>query len=103
MTVLFLVSTNLATWAATRRALRSSAWVVDSAIVSALPPLAFPTPFRRRFAVRGHFAFRTTSLRTIATWGAFKAQETNEYSNPRYLEFWDRQIEDLRKAGMPED
>ena len=35
--------------------------------------------------------------------GAFKAQETNEYSNSRYLEFWDRQIEDLRKAGMPED
>ena len=35
--------------------------------------------------------------------GAFKAQETNEYINPRYLEFWDRQIEDLRKAGMPED
>jgi hypothetical protein len=34
---------------------------------------------------------------------AFKARETNEYSYPRYLEFWDRQIEDLRKARMPED
>ena len=72
------------------------------------PPAALGSPFLRHLGGGpcrgpGHFAFRATSLRTIATWGAFKAQETNEYINPRYLEFWDKQIEDLRKAGMPED
>ncbi len=31
------------------------------------------------------------------------AQPTNQHSDPRALEAWDRQIEALRKAGMPEE
>jgi hypothetical protein len=33
----------------------------------------------------------------------FKAQLTNQHSDPRSLEAWDREIEALRKAGMPEE
>jgi hypothetical protein len=40
--------------------------------------------------------------RTIAVWKAYKSQLTNPHSDPRYLELWDRLVEGLRKAGMPE-
>jgi adenylate cyclase len=39
---------------------------------------------------------------TIAAWKAYKAVFVNEHSAPRYVEFWDRAIEGLRKAGMAE-
>ena len=32
-----------------------------------------------------------------------KAQKTNADSDPRVLEFWDRLIEGLLKAGLPEE
>jgi hypothetical protein len=34
-----------------------------------------------------------------------KAQNyaVNEHSDPRLLDFWDRMIEGLRKAGLPEE
>ena len=32
-----------------------------------------------------------------------KAQFTNPQTDPRYLDYWDRQIEGLRKAGLPEE
>ncbi len=41
--------------------------------------------------------------RTIAAWKAVKAQKTSSDSDPRVLEFWDRLIEGLRKAGLPEE
>jgi hypothetical protein len=40
--------------------------------------------------------------RRRSAWKAYKAAFTNEHSDPRYVEFWDRVIEGLRKAGMPE-
>jgi hypothetical protein len=71
----------------------------------AAPWLAFPAPFRRRSMSRSGVTSRSALPHSGPSrlGVAFKAKETNEYSNPRYLEFWDRQIEDLRKARMPED
>ena len=34
---------------------------------------------------------------------AFKAELTDPETDPQYLESWDRTIEGLRKAGMPEE
>jgi hypothetical protein len=31
-----------------------------------------------------------------------KVQYVDESADPRYLEYWDRLIEGLRKAGLPE-
>jgi len=42
-------------------------------------------------------------LRTIAAWKAYQAQFTNANSDPRVLDTHDRQIEGLRKAGLPEE
>ena len=30
-----------------------------------------------------------------------RTQVVNEHTDPRYVEYWDRLIEGLRKAGMP--
>ena len=54
-------------------------------------------------ALQRYLALPDKDLRTIAAWKAFKAQLTNQHSDPRSLEAWDRQIEALRKAGMPEN
>jgi hypothetical protein len=32
-----------------------------------------------------------------------RAQYVNERTDPRYVEYWDRLFEGLRKAGMPEE
>ena len=42
-------------------------------------------------------------LRTIASWKAYKDQTTNPQSDPRWFGYWERVIEGLRKAGMPEE
>ena len=43
-----------------------------------------------------------TGLKTLAAFTALKARFTREHPNPRYLEHWNRKIEGLRKAGLPE-
>lgn len=45
---------------------------------------------------------QSSGQRTIAAWNAYKAQTTGPQSDPRMIEMWDRMIEGLRKAGMPE-
>jgi tetratricopeptide (TPR) repeat protein len=42
-------------------------------------------------------------MRTIAAWKAYKALVTSEHTDPSYLDYWDRLIEGMRKAGMPEE
>ena len=42
-------------------------------------------------------------LRTIAAWKTYQAQRTGPHSDPAVLDFFDRRIEGLRKAGMPEE
>ena len=56
-----------------------------------------------REALQRYLALPDTGLKTIAAWKVFKAQLTNQHSDPRSLEAWDRQIDALRKAGMPEN
>ena len=34
---------------------------------------------------------------------ARRAQYVDESTDPRYLEYWDRQMDGLRNAGMPEE
>ena len=54
-------------------------------------------------ALQRYLALPPPGARTIAAWKAYRAQYTNPQSDPRYLEMWDRMIEGLRKAGMPEE
>jgi adenylate cyclase len=49
-------------------------------------------------ALQRYLALPPPGARTIAAWKA----DPNLQSDPRYLDMWDRMIEGLRKAGMPE-
>jgi adenylate cyclase len=55
-----------------------------------------------RESLQRYLALPPVGPRTIAAWKAFEAQFTNPQTDPRYLDYWDRVIEGLRKAGMPE-
>ena len=50
-------------------------------------------------ALQRFLALPLARVRTIATFKTFFAG----FSDPRVLEGWDRTIEGLRKAGMPEE
>jgi adenylate cyclase len=54
-------------------------------------------------ALKRYLALPATSLKTIAAWKAYRAQTTNQRSDPRILESDDRTVEGLRKAGMAEE
>jgi adenylate cyclase len=41
--------------------------------------------------------------RTIAAQKSIKAKDTSAHTDPRYLDAWERHIEGLRKAGLPEE
>ena len=56
-----------------------------------------------REALQRYLALPLVGLKTISAWKAWKATYTNEHSDPHYVEFWDQQIDGLRKAGLPED
>ncbi len=56
-----------------------------------------------REAIQRYLGLFPTGPRTIAAWQALKAQKTNSDSDPRVLEVWDRLMEGLRKAGLPEE
>ena len=43
------------------------------------------------------------TLATMAALNRVKAQYVNEHTDPRYVEYWDRLFDGLRKAGMPEE
>jgi tetratricopeptide (TPR) repeat protein len=38
---------------------------------------------------------------TVAHWKRIRAEYVTEHSDPRFVEYWDRLIEGLRKAGLP--
>jgi tetratricopeptide (TPR) repeat protein len=42
-------------------------------------------------------------MRTIAAWKAYQDPRVGPHSNPAVVDFFDRRIEGLRKAGLPED
>jgi adenylate cyclase len=54
-------------------------------------------------AVERLAAFPPGGLKTNAAWNAYSARITHERANPRYLEYWDRRIEGMRQAGLPEE
>ena len=54
-------------------------------------------------ALDRYLALPLTGITTVAAFKAFLAQAANPHSDPRTLEGWDRTIEGLRKAGMPEE
>ena len=53
-------------------------------------------------ALQRYLALPATALKTIAAWKTYVAQSTYPQTDPRYVEVWDRIIDGLRKAGMPE-
>jgi TolB-like protein/DNA-binding winged helix-turn-helix (wHTH) protein/Tfp pilus assembly protein PilF len=54
-------------------------------------------------AVQRFASHKPAAPMTIAAANALKARLTRQHPNPRYLESWDRRIEGLRKAGVPEE
>jgi adenylate cyclase len=49
-----------------------------------------------------HYLATPGADKTIAAWERSRAQWVNQHTDSRYTEYWDRLIEGLRKAGMPE-
>jgi adenylate cyclase len=54
-------------------------------------------------ALHHYLAIPLTGISTIAAFKAFLARVTNPHSDPRIIEGWDRTIDGLRKAGLPEE
>jgi adenylate cyclase len=53
-----------------------------------------------RGALQRYLALPPAGLKTISEW---KAAYINEHSDPRFVEWWEREFDGLRKAGMPEE
>ena len=53
-------------------------------------------------ALQRYLAVPTVGTRTMARWKAVRPRYVNELTDPRYVEYWDRLTEGLRKAGLPE-
>ena len=53
-------------------------------------------------ALRRYLALPFPAPKTITQMTGQRTQVVNEHTDPRYVEYWDRLIEGLRKAGMPE-
>jgi TolB-like protein/class 3 adenylate cyclase/Tfp pilus assembly protein PilF len=54
-----------------------------------------------REALQRYLALPLGGLKTVSGWKGFAAQYSS--ADPRYVAMWDRMIEGLRKAGMPEE
>jgi adenylate cyclase len=54
-------------------------------------------------ALLHYLALPIAGPKTIAAWKALRARFINEHSDPRILELSDRQLDGLRKTGMPEE
>jgi hypothetical protein len=55
-----------------------------------------------REALQNYLASVPSGPKTIAAWKAIASPYLKMHS-PRYLETWDRWIDGLRKAGLPEE
>ena len=53
-------------------------------------------------ALQRYLSLPSAGQKTIAAWNAWGAQNLTPHPDPRLVDFWDRMIEGLRKAGMPE-
>jgi TolB-like protein len=82
--------------------------VTDPSNPSANGTLAAALALTGRVAEAREVLLRFASLHpaaplTIGGIKTMKAQTTRQHPEPRYLEVWDRKIEGLRKAGLPEE
>ena len=51
----------------------------------------------------GHYLATGNAIRTMAGWRQFRTNYVNANTDPRYVEYWDRLLEGLRKAGLQEE
>ncbi len=68
-----------------------------------IPALALTGQESQAHEALGHYLATRGATRTVAAWQRTRAQYVNEHTDPRYVEYWDRLIEGLRKAGLPEE
>ena len=70
-----------------------------------IPALALTGQELQAHEALGHYLHLAYSgaPRTVAGWKSARAQVVNEHTDPRYVEYWDRLIEGLRKAGLQEE
>jgi len=68
-----------------------------------LPALALTGQESQAHEALGHYLATRGATRTVAGWKSARAQVVNEHTDPRYVEYWDRLIEGLRKAGLQEE
>jgi adenylate cyclase len=70
-----------------------------------IPALALTGQESQAHEALGHYLHLANSgaPRTVAGWLQTRAQYMNEHTDPRYVEYWDRLIEGLRKAGLQEE
>jgi adenylate cyclase len=70
-----------------------------------IPALALTGQESQAHEALGHYLHLANSgaPRTVAGWKSARAQVVNEHTDPRYVEYWDRLIEGLRKAGLQEE
>jgi class 3 adenylate cyclase/TolB-like protein/Tfp pilus assembly protein PilF len=68
-----------------------------------IPALALTGQESEAHEALGHYLATRGATRTVAGWKSARAQVVNEHTDPRYVEYWDRLIEGLRKAGLQEE
>jgi adenylate cyclase len=70
-----------------------------------IPALALTGQESQAHEAVGHYLHLANSgaPRTVAGWRRTQAEYVNEHTDPRYVEYWDRLIEGLRKAGLQEE
>ena len=70
-----------------------------------IPALALTGQESQAREALGHYLHLANSgaPRTVAGWKSNRATYVNEHTDPRYVEYWDRLIEGMRKAGLQEE
>jgi adenylate cyclase len=68
-----------------------------------IPALALTGQESQAHEALGHYLGTRGATRTVAGWKSNRATYVNEHTDPRYVEYWDRLIEGMRKAGLQEE
>ncbi len=68
-----------------------------------IPALALTGQEPQAHEAVGRYLSTGGATRTVAGWLQTRAHYVNEHTDPRYVEYWDRLIEGLRKAGLQEE
>jgi tetratricopeptide (TPR) repeat protein len=68
-----------------------------------IPALALTGQESQAHEALGHYLALRSEPRSVAGWKSNRAQLVNEHTDPRYVEYWDRLIEGMRRAGLREE